>query len=408
MKFFYQISIYFYYCIVNIASIFNPKAKLWIDGRKNVFSILREKIKTGDKIIWFHCASLGEFEQGRPLLEKIKKEHPDFKVVVTFFSPSGFEVVKNYKEADCICYLPIDSSSNAKKFLDIVQPEMVFFVKYEFWYFFLNELNKRSISTYLVSAVFRKEQPFFKWYGGWYLNILNNFTHIFTQNKLSLELLKSYSINNTSYSGDTRFDRVFENSLQPKKMPIIEAFKQNKTIIIAGSSWETEEEIFATYINNSNQDVKFIIAPHEVKETHIFAIEKLLKRKSVRYSNATCDNVFSAQVLIVDNIGILANTYQYTDFAFIGGGFTGALHNILEPASFGNVLLFGPKHKKFTEAKDLIDFGGAIEVFDNLTFTDQINSLLLKDRFLKVGSQNKLFVVQNKGATEIVYKHVID
>tara|TARA_R110001592_G_scaffold215820_2_gene469233 strand:- start:4854 stop:6068 length:1215 start_codon:yes stop_codon:yes gene_type:complete len=400
MKLIYQISILGYSYLIRIASPFNSKAKLWVDGRKNIFNQIQSKINPNDKIAWFHCASLGEFEQGKPVIEGFKQKHSDFKILVTFFSPSGYELRKNYEGADYVFYLPIDTKKNAKKFIAIIQPKIAFFVKYEFWFHYLKELHQQQIPTYLISGVFRENQLFFKWYGTWYKKMLHYFTHFFVQNTESETLLKKIGFNNITVSGDTRFDRVFENSLNTIKLPIIEAFKSNKQIIIGGSSWQAEEKILANYFLNQTANFKLIIAPHNIAESHIKQIEALFKGKCIRYSKANEQNVLDENVLIIDNIGILANTYQYTDIAFIGGGFTGALHNILEPCSFGNLIVFGPNHQKFHEAQELINNGSAFIINNETDFNKIISKNL--SNLNEIKKLNKGYIANNKGATNII------
>jgi 3-deoxy-D-manno-octulosonic-acid transferase len=364
LLFIYQISIYLYAIAIQLAAPFNPKAKQWVNGRKNIFIQLKKNIAASDQIYWFHCASLGEFEQGKPIIDAIKNKHSNIKILVTFFSPSGFEMRKNYKNADYIFYLPLDTKKNAQKFIQIIQPKKVFFIKYEFWYNYLFELNKNKIPTYLISGVFRKEQLFFKSYGALYKKMLPFFTCFFVQNETSKVLLKSIGFNNTITTGDTRIDRVYENSLTPKNVPLIKSFKGNKPLFILGSSWQKEEEIISEFISATKKNYKYIIAPHDISSAHIKKIETLLKSDFIKYSEANSENIKNVKTLIIDNIGLLSNIYQYTDIAFIGGGFSGSLHNILEPASFGNALLFGPKHVKFHEAEELIRQKAAYEIKD--------------------------------------------
>lgn len=404
MKLIYQISVLSYSFLIHIASFFNPKAKQWVEGRKNIFNLIASTIKPSDKIAWFHCASLGEFEQGKPVIEGFKKKYPDHKILITFFSPSGYELRKNYGNADYVFYLPIDTKKNAKKFIKTIQPNVAFFVKYEFWNFYLEELFNKKIPTYLISGVFRKNQLFFKWYGAWYKKMLAYFNHFFLQNKASENLLKEIGYSNATISGDTRFDRVYENSLSPEELPIIKAFKSDQKIIIGGSSWPEEENILAKYYQSNQSNFKLIIAPHNIAENHIQQIEKLFNNNCIRYSEATLKNIGAQNVLIIDNIGILSNIYQYTDIALIGGGFTGALHNILEPTSFGNTIFFGPKHQKFHEAQNLINAGGAITISTEFDFAKSINEIIPKLDIIK--KQNIAFIANNKGATNIILSKV--
>jgi len=401
----YQISIYAYYTAVKIASFFNPKAKLWIEGRKGVFEKL-EEIDSSENIYWFHCSSLGELEQAKPVVEKLKEKDNSIKILITIFSPSGYEFARSYNNADYVYYLPIDTPSNAKQFIDIVKPKKAFFIKYEFWYNYLFILKTLEIPTHLISGVFRKNQLFFKWYGSTHKKMLSFFSHFFVQNQNSKELLNNKGYNNISVTGDTRLDRVYENSINPEKPALIKKFKNNKPIIILGSSWPKEEKIIAEFINSTKKNFKFIIAPHDINNNHIKDIESLLGQGYIKYSEATYENIDSFKILIIDNIGILANTYQFTDIAFIGGGFSGALHNILEPASFGNVVLFGPKHNKFHEADELIDINGAYEIkyLDDLIAIT--NHLLIDNNLEKCQEINKNYIKKGRGATDKIIKQL--
>lgn len=399
MILFYQISILFYFFAIKIASLFNPKAKQWIDGRKDIFEKL-QKIKSDENIYWFHCASLGELEQAKPVIEKLKKKDSSIKFLITFFSPSGYKFGLDYEYADYTFYLPLDTPSNAKKFIDIVNPSKVFFVKYEFWYNYLFQLKSKNIPTYLISGVFRENQIFFKWYGSAYKKMLNYFTFFFVQNLSSKSLMNKNGYNNISVTGDTRLDRVYENSLNPEKPSLIKKFTENKITIILGSSWPAEEKIITEFINSTKKDFRFIIAPHNVNNTHIKEIETLLGDEYIKYSEANYDNIANYKTLIIDNIGILANTYQFTDIAFVGGGFTGSLHNILEPASFGNVILFGPKHDKFHEAEELVNVNGAYEI----EYADDLiaitNHLLIDGNLSKFQEENKNYIKEGRGASD--------
>ena len=400
----YHIFISFYAFGIKIASLFNAKAKLWIDGRKHILQQIKSSIKSEDEMVWFHCASLGEFEQAKPVIEKLKNNFPTYKILVTFFSPSGFEHRKNDSLIDYVFYLPIDAKKNAKAFIKMVQPKMVFFVKYEFWFNYIMELKQNNIPTYLISGVFRENQLFFKWYGAWYKQVLNGFTHFFVQNETSKNLLLQHHFTNITFSGDTRFDRVFENTQQPKKLALIEQFKGNDIVLVGGSTWQAEEQILANY-SKLNPHFKIIIAPHDVSENHVLTIEKLFFQNCLRYSRANENNVNSQPVLIIDNIGLLANIYQYADIAFVGGGFTGALHNILEPASFGNVVLFGAKHQKFHEAQELITAKGAFEINNETDFGLKMNTILTNLDFYK--NNSKKFVINNIGATNTVIRFLL-
>lgn len=374
-----------------------------------MFNKIKEELIPNENIYWFHCASLGEYEQAKPLIEKLKSADNSLKILVTFFSPSGYEYRKNEDLIDYCYYLPIDTPKNAKIFIDLIKPSKAFFIKYEFWYFFLKELHLNNIPTYLVSGVFRKEQLFFKWYGKTHHLMLNYFTHFFVQNKKSRDLLISKGFENITISGDTRIDRVYENSLKAKKLPIIEKFKADKKIIIAGSSWQPEEKIICDYISSSDKEFKYIIAPHNISKTHIDEIEKLLGETStnyIKYSDATIENITNYTILIIDNIGILANTYQYTDIAFIGGGFKNSLHNVLEPASFGNVIMFGKKHSKFHEAEELLSINAAYEI----SFTDDliavVNHLLIDNNLEFTKKAAKGYIKNGVGATNKILENL--
>ena len=398
MLFFYNISISLYFLLVKIASLFNPKAKQFVTGRQSIFEELK-KIPQNETIYWFHCASLGELEQGKPIIEKLKEDYTSIKILITFFSPSGYNLGKDYELADYTFYLPLDSKSNSKQFIDLINPKKVFFIKYEFWYHYLFQLNKKNIPTYLISGVFRKQQPFFKWYGGTHKKMLSFFTYFFVQNETSKKLLNSLNYNNVTIAGDTRLDRVYENSLTPEKPPLIKKFVGNNKAIILGSSWPKEEKIISEFINSTKKSFKFIIAPHNIDKKHIAEIEKLLGNDYIKYSDATYDTIATHKTLIIDNIGILANTYQFTDIALVGGGFTGSLHNILEPASFGNVILFGPKHDKFHEAEELMAIQGAFEVDDSDDLLAIINHLEIENNLNKYQEVNKFYIKKNRGAT---------
>lgn len=406
MIFFYQISISIYFVAIRIASLFNPKAKLWIKGRKNVFEELK-KINVNDNIYWFHCASLGEFEQAKPVIEKLKEKNTSIKILTTIFSPSGYKFAKAYKNTDYVFYLPLDTPKNAKQFIKLVKPNKAFFVKYEFWYNYLFELHANNIPIYLVSGVFRKNQLFFKWYGATHKKMLSFFTHFFVQNESSKKLLNSLKYNNVTITGDTRLDRVYKNAQNPNTPLLIKEFVADKKVIILGSSWSIEEKLIVEFIQSSKKDFKFIIAPHDIKKNRINSIENLLKGTNfIKYSEANINNISKHEVLVIDNIGILANTYQFTDIAFIGGGFSGALHNILEPASFGNVILFGPKHHKFHEAEELINYGGAFVINDLDDLIAITNLLLTNDKLSTTQKINTKYVLNGKGASVKILKQI--
>jgi len=401
--FFYNLSIWLYKIGITIASLFNEKAHLWVNGRKNIFNHLQSKISANDKIAWFHCASLGEFEQGRPVLESFRKEYQNYKILLTFFSPSGYEVRKNYELADYIFYLPIDTPKNAKKFINIVKPQIVLFVKYEFWFNYLNILYKKNIPVIVFSAIFRKNQHFFKWYGAWFRKALRKITFITVQNKESIELLKSIGVENTIISGDTRFDRVFQISKTTKDYPLIDKFKQNSLLFIAGSTWNLDEEIICNYINENKRKIKFIIAPHIVSKENIIFLQKKLIGKSILFSELNNENANCYDVLIVNGIGYLSHLYAYGDIAYIGGGFGKGIHNTLEAATFGMPIIFGPNYQKFQEAKDLINKGAAFSVKNKETFTEKLEELIDNKQMLTgCATISKSYVYNNRGATNII------
>ena len=384
-----------------------------VKGRRNWQNELRNKVQKDTKYLWFHCASLGEFEQGRPLMEETIKQFPEYKIVLTFFSPSGYEIRKNYHGADIICYLPIDTKKNAGAFIDIINPEKVFFVKYEFWYNYLSELKARGIPLYIVSAIFRKDQHFFKntpW-GHWYRKALFSFEHFFIQNEDSADLLENIGIEKFTIAGDTRFDRVASIASGAKEFEIVERFKGNSQLLVAGSTWKADEELLVEFINRQKDvdNLKFIIAPHEVSPTNINRIHKLLKKPTVLFSQASIAEIKNHQVLIIDSIGILSSLYQYGNLAYIGGGFGVGIHNILEAATFGLPILFGPNYKKFQEAVDLIHEKGAFSIANFFELEAALNLLLQqKNELEKASEKSKKYVEKNVGSTKLIIKKVFN
>ena len=383
MNFIYQTVIFFYSLFLKIASLFNKKAAQFVKGRKNWYNNLAAKVDAGSRYIWFHCASLGEFEQGRPLIEKIKKQFPEFRILLTFFSPSGYEIRKNYELADIVAYLPLDTRRNARKFVSLVQPEKAFFIKYEYWYFFMDELKKRGVPLYIVSAIFRENQQFFKksFLGSWYRKILLKADH---------------------------FDRVAALAKNVKNIPVVEKFKKDAPVLIAGSTWKPDEELLTEFINN-HSEMKLIIAPHEVTESNINRIGQLLKKPHVRLSRADEKNVHQCQVLIVDSVGLLSSLYRYGTLAYLGGGFGVGIHNILEAATFGLPVIFGPNYKKFKEAVDLINRGGAFSIQNY----SELENILLKmygnsEQRLASGATSRKYVRKNIGSTELIIQKVFN
>lgn len=407
----YNFAIHLYSLGANLISPFHKKAGLMCAGQRKTFTILKESIDAHSQYIWFHASSLGEFEQGRPMIEKIRKEYPQYKILVTFFSPSGYEVRKKYEGADVVCYLPFDKKENVKKFLDIVNPVMAVFIKYEFWANYLNELKKREIPVFIISAIFRKEQIFFRWYGAGYRKVLSCFTHLYVQDEASRNLLLSYGVTDVTVCGDTRFDRVMDVRKQAKQLPLIEKFVtcadgSKCFTMVAGSSWPQDEEILLDYFNN-HPEMKLIIAPHEIHEEHLVHIESLIKRPVIRMSDATAENVQQYDCLIVNSFGVLSSIYRYGEVAYVGGGFGAGIHNVLEAAVYGIPVLFGPRYYKFKEAKDLIAAGGGFSINDAKGFNEKMDELLTYKEVLDTsGKSAGNFVKDNVGSTERILKEM--
>jgi len=410
MKVIYNISIFLYSILIRLAAPFNIKAKQISKGREQAFPEIEAKIKYDKPIIWVHCASLGEFEQGRPLIEAIRKQHSEYRIFLTFFSPSGYEIRKKYELADYICYLPADTKRNAQKLIGLIRPEKVFFVKYEFWFHYINELKKKQIPLYLVSAIFRPDQQFFKntpW-GKWYRKMLFGFSHFFVQDEQSVKLLGSIGIKNVIRAGDTRFDRVAEIARNGKTIPLVEKFKGSSRLVVAGSTWKPDEELLAQFIHN-NPEIKFIIAPHETKQGNIERLINLLKSPVICYTEATEESVMNRQVMIVDTIGVLSSIYKYADLAYIGGGFGVGIHNTLEAAIFGMPILFGPNYRKFHEAKSMVELGIAFPVADFPSLEKNLSLFINDVDKRELISQKCLaFTYQNIGATQIILEKVFN
>lgn len=410
MSVLYVIGIKFMSVLIAVAALFNSKARLWIRGRKKIFHRLKADIKPSDKIAWFHCASLGEFEQGRPVIERYKQKYPDYKILLTFYSPSGYEIRKNYKHADYIYYLPIDTPKNANKFLEIAHPEVVFFIKYEFWFYFLQEIYKRNIPLYLVSGIFRPEQRFFKSIAGSSRKMLRFFTHFFVQNDESKQLLNSINLKNVTVTGDTRFDRVYEIAQKVRHLDLVEKFiQQNKLTLIAGSTWKPDEEIIIEYFNKTDYALKLIIAPHEIHKENVSRLENSFKEslKIKKYSEATEKNIEEADVLIIDNIGLLSSLYKYGNVAYIGGGFGKGIHNTLEAATFGLPVMFGPNYLKFQEAIDLIKLGSAFSIKTFADFKDIMDNMLdAENENKRIGELSSEYVRKKCGATDKILNQI--
>lgn len=394
--------------LLKIIAIFSPKIKLFVDGRKTVFEILKEKIDSNDKTIWFHAASLGEYEQGLPVIEKIKEKYPNHKIIITFFSPSGYEVRKKNVLADVTIYLPLDTKKNAQRFLELAHPEMVFFIKYEYWPNYLNELLKLKTPTYLISGIFREKQMFFKWYGGFYRKALKTFTHFFVQNENSKKLITQLGKTNVTVSGDTRFDRVVAILEKDNTLDFISQFKNNKTTIVIGSSWPKDESLLIEYINSCPHNVKFIIAPHNIKPEQIQLLQNSITRKTALFSSKDSKDLSQYDVFIIDTIGILTKIYSYGDIAYVGGGFgSPGVHNLLEPATFGIPIIIGPNFSHFDEAIKLVDNKGCISIknFNELqsAFTMLIENIEIRNQKGKICAD---FVQKNKGATASILKEI--
>lgn len=457
----YNIAIYIYLIGVAIGSLFNKKIKKMWRGEREAVDLLKEKVDPTAKYVWFHAASLGEFEQGRPLIEQLRATHPEYKILLTFFSPSGYEVRKNYEGADIVCYLPLDTISNARRFLRAVHPVMAFFIKYEFWYNYLHILRHRGVPVYSVSSIFRPGQVFFKWYGRNYAKVLHCITHFFVQNEVSLQLLKGIGIDEATVVGDTRFDRVLQIKEQSKKLPIVEAFKgingkgdackndlsedaykrdlskdackgdlskdackgnlsedackkdlsengcKGCKVFVAGSSWQPDEDIFIRFFND-HPDWKLIIAPHVIGEDHLAYILDKLQMKAVRYTQATEQSAAEARCLIIDCFGLLSTIYRYGEIAYVGGGFGVGIHNVPEAAVWGVPVLFGPNNKRFQEAQDLLACKGSFEVTDYDSFNTIISRLISDDKFRhQCGEASANYVKSRSGATDIIMKSVV-
>jgi len=409
MLFLYNLIVQVADFLLKIVAIFSPKIKLFVDGRKPVFEILQSKISPNDKTIWFHAASLGEYEQGLPVIEKIKTKYPNHKIVLTFFSPSGYEVRKNNSVADVTVYLPLDTKKNAEQFLSLVHPEMAFFIKYEYWPNYLNELRKLETPTYLISGIFRKNQLFFKWYGGFYRKALETFTYFFVQNDSSKKLLLELKKTNVAVSGDTRFDRVASILEKDNSLDFISEFKNDTLTIVVGSSWPKDENLLVDYINQTSEKVKFIIAPHNIKSEQIQELKNSISKKVVLFSEVKTRLIASLQdfdVFIIDTVGILTKIYSYADIAYVGGGFGNpGVHNILEPATFGVPIVIGPNFSHFAEATALVNMEGCVSISDKNELFDAFSNLISNDDIRnEKGHICSTFVQINKGATSIILK----
>lgn len=398
----YSLAIYLYMLCANIVSLFNKKARLMMRGHHQAWKILRQKIGDGE-YYWFHAASLGEFEQGRPLMERLRREHPEAKILLTFFSPSGYEVRKNYEVADVVCYLPFDTPANARKFVRLARPKAVFLIKYEFWRNYIDVLHRHGIPVYSVSSIFRENQVFFRWYGQKYARCLRRVTHFFVQNEASRQLLSRLGVTAVSVVGDTRFDRVIDIRNAAKPLPLVERFAKGQ-VLVAGSSWAPDEDLIIPFFN-AHPELRLVLAPHVVSEEHLKEIERKLQRKTLRYSCATEANVAEAECLIIDCYGLLSSIYRYATVAYVGGGFGVGIHNVPEAAVYGCPVMIGPNNEKFREARDLIACGGVKEIHDTEDFNSTLSTLLNDKAALKeAGDAAANYIAGNAGAADAIFQ----
>lgn len=403
MQFIYNVIIYLYRLAVIIASPFNRKAALWCQGRKGFFRKWEDFDAGNRKVVWFHCASLGEFEQGRPVIEEMKRRDNDLFILLTFFSPSGYEIRKDYPLADAVCYLPDDTPRNSRKFLDVFKPAMALFVKYEFWYNYISALERNKIPVYLISANFRADQLFFRWYGRWFRKMLHMYSHLFVQSESSQELLRSAGIATVSVSGDTRFDRVYQLASSNVEIPLAASFTGSKFTIVAGSTWPADNSLWIRYMNETSHDIKLIIAPHEINEDQVSQLTGSFTVPAARFSRSDSENVKGARVLIIDNIGMLSSLYNYGGLAYVGGGFGKGIHNILEACTHGLPVIFGPNYKKFREATELVNLGAAFPIDNYDDFAGRINNLFVNnDLLIKAGRIAADYVKSGTGASNII------
>jgi 3-deoxy-D-manno-octulosonic-acid transferase len=402
----YNLGIHIYQLGIRLAGLFSDKPAKMVKGHREAYDSLKSKIDRNARYIWFHAASLGEFEQGRPLIERIRQEYPQYKILQTFFSPSGYEVRKNYEGADIVCYLPMDTPGNAKKFINLVNPCMVFFVKYEFWKNYLNTLYNKGVPVYSVSSIFRPNQIFFRWYGKGYQQVLRTFEHLFVQNEESKKMLANIGVMNTTVVGDTRFDRVLDICAAAKQLPLVQKFKGDALTFVAGSSWGPDEDIFIKYFN-AHPEMKLIIAPHVVNDSHMKEIVSKLQRPCIRYTQATEENVQQADCLIIDCYGLLSSIYRYGEISYIGGGFGVGIHNVLEAAVYGIPVIFGPNNKKFREAQHLLANKGGFEVNGYEDFEVLMDKFLTDEAYLQASGQAAGdYVKNNSGAMEKIMDYV--
>lgn len=404
----YSFGIYLYAFIVRLLACFgHQKAGLMVRGQHETWRILRHQIREGERYVWFHAASLGEFEQGRPLMERLRSEQPDCKILLTFFSPSGYEVRKNYDVADVVCYLPFDTPTAVRRFIKAAQPEMLVLIKYEFWRNYIDVLHRRHIPIYSVSSIFRPNQLFFRWYGRNYARCLRRITHFFVQNEVSRQLLSGIGVKeNVTIVGDTRFDRVIDIHNAARPLPVVEAFAGRYDVLVAGSTWQPDEDLIIDYFNR-HPGLRIVIAPHVVSEQHLREIEQKIERPVVRYSQTTPEEAARYDCLIIDNYGLLSSIYRYARVAYIGGGFGVSIHNVPEAAVYGVPVMFGPNNKKFREAQDLLARGGAFEVHNTSDFTTLLDDFLAHpERIEKAGHAAGTYIHDNAGASHTIFQHI--
>lgn len=407
VHFIYNFAIGIVSFFLRLIAVFNSKIRLFVDGRATVFSYLQSKLTADSNVIWVHCASLGEFEQGLPVIEKLKVAFPNYKILLTFFSPSGYEVKKNTAVADFVTYLPLDSKHNVQRFLSLVQPRFVIFVKYEIWPNYLTSLKEQGIPILLISAIFKKEQVFFKYYGSFMRNSLKSFTHIFVQDENSKILLSSISIHNVSVNGDTRFDRVSEILKRDNTLDFMSNFKQSQPCLVAGSTWPEDETILVEFINNSSISLKYVLAPHTIKPEKIQSLKKSITKKTILFSEVPNRDIASFEVLILDTIGILTKVYSYASFAYVGGGFATGLHNTLEPAVFRIPVIIGPNFTGFKEVEDLVAKQGIFPVKNGADFEQLLNQFISNpQKAQQAGDLNAGYIKSNKGATERIMNYI--
>ncbi|HEX7410670.1 MAG TPA: glycosyltransferase N-terminal domain-containing protein [Bacteroidales bacterium] len=415
MDLIYDFAIRFYVMMIRLAALFKPKAWLWVKGRKNIFERIKEALEDArvdpykQPIAWFHCASLGEFEQGRPVIEAYRQKFPNHKIFLTFFSPSGYEVRKAYLGADFIFYMPADVSRQVRKFLALVNPRVAIFVKYEFWFNYLHQLREAGIPTFVISANFRPDQHFFKWYGDWSRTALEHLTHLFVQNESSLELLSFIGINHVTVSGDTRFDRVMDIAAHAQRFPLVESFTAGNYVLVAGSTWPADEELIFSLIQKPELHIKLIIAPHETHPARINALMARAGDSAIRYSTSTETNITGFKVLIIDSIGMLSALYRYATIAYIGGGFGTGIHNTLEAATFGKPVIFGPIHSKFPEARELLELGAAFSIKNEKELLSVVELLINdSDTYATAAQQASDYVKARAGATRIILQELAE